>query len=175
MALTLWRIFLLLLNCYAVARLAARVTQSITLNEYNAQLSYISTIFAAAFLWIGGIVLLFPAVLIVSSWVDLHSETWPNWARTAVPFVLPAIVYAVLFAQTLYARRMSFRLLRWALLADNVDRSFAGLTSTTGLSKRRVYQQLQFMAKQDLVSYSATSRRWEPNTRLRSLGSTLIV
>lgn len=175
MALTLWRIFLLLLNCYVVARLAARVTQSMTLNEFNVQSSFISTVSAAAFLWIGGIVLLFPAVLIVSSWVDLHFETWPNWVRTPAPFAVPAIVYAVLFAQLLYARRMSFRLLRWALLADNADRSFAGLTSTTGLSKRRVRQQLQFMAKQDLVSYGSTERGWEPNTRLRSLGPTPIV
>ncbi len=175
MALTLWRIFLLLLNCYAVARLAARVTQSMTLNEFHAQSSFISTMSAAAFLWIGGIVLLFPAVLIVASWVDLNSETWPNWVRTSVPFAVPAIVYAVLFAQLLYARRMSFRLLRWALLADNADQSFAGLTSTTGLSKRRVHQQLQFMVKQDLVSYSSIGRRWEPNSRLRALGSTLIV
>ena len=172
MALTLWQIFLLLLNCYAVARLAARVTQSMTLNEFNAQSSFISTVSAAAFLWIGGIVLLFPAVL---SWADLHFETWPNWLGTPAPFAVPAIVYAVLFAQLLYARRMSFRLLRLALLADNADRSFGGLTSTTGLSKRRVHQQLQFMAKQDLVWYSSTERGWEPNSRLRSLGSTLIV
>ena len=124
---------------------------------------------------VGGIVLLSPAVLIASSWVDLHFEALPNWIRTAAPFAVPTIVYVVLFTQLLYARKMSFRLLRWALLVDNADRSLTGLSSTTGLSRRRVHQQLQFMAKQDLVSYSSTERGWEPNIRLRSLGSTQIV
>jgi|1186.fasta_scaffold306512_1 hypothetical protein len=174
MALTMWQTLVLLLNCYAVARLAARITQSMTL-EHNTQSSYVATISAAAFLWVGGIVLLTPAVLIVSSWVDVDFETWPSWVRTPAPFAIPAIVYSFLFAQVLYARRMSFRLLRWALLADNADRSFAGLLTTTSLSKRRLHQQLRFMAKQDLISYSSDGRLWEPNTRLRSLGSTLIV
>lgn len=100
MALTLWQIFLLLLNCYAVARLTARVAQSTTLNENNVQSSHLSTVSAVAF-------------LIVSGWVELHFENWPNRVQAPVPFVMPATAYAVLFAQVLYSRRMSFRLLKW--------------------------------------------------------------
>jgi hypothetical protein len=165
-------LFVVLVNSYLVAKAAVRLFETSRTDllapcrSSAVSRSAIRLVLAGASLWLGGIVLLAPAMLLVDDWIGLYLHLdWGKWLLL-VTLGVPGLVFTVMFDLIAKRREKGIAAIWRTLLSSTPEgATFSELCKASHRRTHWVYRTLMAMHKDDVVSFDRGGRRWRPNRR----------